>query len=68
MGVSRGKDVISLYVDAELKADLQKYAQLECRSLTNFIIWLLMNYRNEHPLNESSDRIVMKNEKENNND
>lgn len=63
MGVSRGKEVISLYVDSELKADLQKYAQLECRSLTNFIIWLLKKYKNEHPLGESPDKKDVEGEK-----
>ena len=53
-----GKESILLYVNADLKQDLKKYALADNRSLTNFIVCLLEEYRKSHPLiSEEKERV-----------
>ena len=51
-GKREGKESILLYVNADLKKDLKQYAEADSRSLTNFIVRLLEEYRKSHPLSE----------------
>lgn len=51
-GKREGKESILLYVNADLKQDLKRYAEADSRSLTNFIVRILEEYRRTHPMEE----------------